>query len=70
MHKMADKLIKYFYKYDISIAINKTTVFDHMTNNKIQAIRILNKSGVYNVSCEECNTVHVGVESGVVSRTD
>ena len=55
------KIIKCFEKYDVDVAIKKTkTVFDHVKNNNIEEIPILYKSGVYKLSCKDCEKVYVG----------
>ena len=35
-------------------------MFDHVKNNNIEEILILYKSGVYQLSCKDCEKVYVG----------
>lgn len=50
------KIIKCFNKYDVGIAINKgLTVFDQVKNNSVEETPVLHKTGVYKLTCKECN---------------
>lgn len=57
---ITNNLNKIFKKYNLKIATKtKNTIFTQLKNPK-DKIHILQKSGVYKLTCDDCNAIYIG----------